>query len=72
MGKLYITGDVKDSDVEELIVNSYSNSGEVIIDQYDPMEISLRQEGSSRIYIGKEGIDVLIQALTKAKELWGE
>ena len=70
MAKLYIQKDVGEETIDEIVVD-ISYTDKVTLTDYNNGEVKLESENHGNIWVSYDNIDLLIEALNKAKELWG-
>ena len=70
MAKLYIQKDVGEETIDEIVVD-ISYTDKVTLTDYNNGEVKLESESNGNIWVSYDNIDLLIEALNKAKELWG-
>ena len=71
MAKLYIQKDVGEETIDEIVVD-ISYTDKVTLTDYNNGEVKLESESNGNIWVSYDNIDLFIEALNKAKELWGE
>ena len=70
MAKLYIQKEVSEETIDEIVVDVNDTDGVTLTD-YGSSEVKLESENHGNIWVSYDNIDLFIEALKKAKELWG-